>query len=66
MYIAYSVLRGQSATAAPYAETTQTEGLNPEQQIRYEAYQDICNKYRREIADIQKYMPGWQPSPPSL
>lgn len=66
MYIAYSVLRGQPANAAPYAETTKTEGLNLEQQLRYQAYRDICNKYRREIAAIQKYMPGWQPDPPLI
>jgi hypothetical protein len=28
------------------------------------AYQSVCNKYSREIAAIQKYIPGWMPSPP--
>jgi hypothetical protein len=66
MYIAYSVLRGQPTGAAPYAETETTETLSAELQLRYQAYQDICNKYRLEIAAIQKYLPGWRPNPPSL
>lgn len=66
MYIAYSVLRSQSAGAASFTETEQTETFNTEQHLRYQAYQDTCNKYRREIADIQKYMPGWRPAPPAL
>ncbi|MES2107903.1 MAG: hypothetical protein V4577_04100 [Bacteroidota bacterium] len=37
-----------------------------EQLLRYKAYQQTCEKYRHEIAAIQKYMPGWLPSPPAL
>ena len=29
--------------------------------VRYKAYQDTCDKYRHEIAAIQKYIPGWIP-----
>jgi hypothetical protein len=29
--------------------------------LRYQAYQTTCEKYSREIAAIQKYMPGWMP-----
>jgi hypothetical protein len=61
MYIAYSALRQQPTAVAQLTETSQTESLNPELQLRYEAYQNVCNKYRREIADIQKFLPGWQP-----
>ena len=66
MYIAYSVLRGQPAGAAQLAETEQTGTAKPELQLRYQAYRDICNKYRYEIAAIQKYLPGWHPTPPAL
>jgi len=29
--------------------------------LRYHAYQTVCSKYSREIAAIQKYLPGWEP-----
>jgi len=29
---------------------------------KYKAYTEICNKYKHEIAAIQKYIPGWQPA----
>jgi hypothetical protein len=29
--------------------------------LRYQAYQTACNKYSREIAAIQQYLPGWAP-----
>jgi len=66
MYIAYSVLQCPSAGAAHFTETDENRALFTNQQLRYQAYQDICNKYRHEIAAIQKYLPGWQPAPPSL
>jgi len=61
MYIAYSALQnplpgGQQQTDHAQAETTGTEI-----QLRYQAYQTICSKYRREIAAIQQHIPGWQP-----
>ena len=34
-------------------------------QLRYNAYQTTCDKFSREIAAIQKYIPGWMPSPPT-
>ena len=66
MYIAYSVLRSQATGAAPFTETAETETLNAELQLRYQAYRDICDKYHREIAAIRKYLPEWRPNPPSL
>ena len=36
-----------------------------EQLLRYQAYQLTCEKYRNEIAAIQKYIKGWLPSPPT-
>jgi len=62
MYIAYSALQNQ----IPQPETNNQTPLTADQlQTRHQAYQTICSKYRREIADIQKYIPGWQPSPPT-
>lgn len=37
------------------------EPENSEIILRYQAYQITCSKYAREIAAIQKYMPGWVP-----
>jgi len=58
MYIAHSALRNLN----PRRKTKNRPALAADQtQNRYQAYQTICHKYRREIADIQKYIPGWQP-----
>jgi len=38
---------------------------NIETRIRFLAYQTTCNKYRSEIAAIQRYIPGWIPTPPT-
>jgi len=66
MYIAYSVMQCPSSGAAHFTEADENQTLITNQQLRYRAYQDICHKYRHEIAAIQKYLPGWQPAPPSL
>jgi len=60
MYIAYSALQ----TISQNITIDTSETLNQELQLRYQAYQTICNKYRREIAAIQTYFPGWAPRPP--
>jgi len=31
-------------------------------QKKYDAYLSVCNKYKHEIAAIQKYIPGWRPT----
>ncbi len=31
-------------------------------QKKYEAYLSVCNKYKHEIAAIQKHIPGWMPA----
>jgi hypothetical protein len=56
MYIAYSALNQHNNQLQNQSNQPQTE-----LQQRYEAYQITCNKYSREIAAIQKYMPGWMP-----
>jgi len=33
----------------------------PEKHLRYKAYKNVCEKYRQEIAAIQKYFPNWKP-----
>lgn len=66
MYIAYSVMQCPQNGAAHFTEADEIQTLITNHQLRYQAYQDICNKYRHEIAAIQKYLPGWQPAPPSL
>ncbi|HEY4197561.1 MAG TPA: hypothetical protein VGM63_18600 [Mucilaginibacter sp.] len=39
-----------------------TETVNSTIIIRLKAYQDICEKYKREITAIQKYLPNWAPA----
>jgi hypothetical protein len=59
MYIAYSALQ----IISQQTETNTTENnLQHELLLRYQAYQTTCSKYTREIAAIQKYLPGWQPA----
>jgi len=58
MYIAYSALQTASQRNAPI----QTEPQNNELLLRYQAYQSTCQKYHREIAAIQQYLPGWTPA----
>jgi hypothetical protein len=57
MYIAYSALK-KSKQQTPHNNQTEDEQLK----LRYKAYQAVCTKYSNEIADIQKYFPGWIPS----
>lgn len=55
MHIAYSALNN--------SHQQQNQALQPETelQLRYQAYQTVCNKYSREIIAIQKRLPGWMP-----
>ena len=58
MYIAFSALQPQTM-----AGRNQNENLsNSEPVLRYKAYVATCEKYKDEIAAIQKYIPGWMPS----
>jgi hypothetical protein len=59
MYLAYSALQSQAETPAAHSSSA-----NHELQLRYQAYQTACSKYSSYIAEIQKYFPGWRPSPP--
>ena len=55
MHIAYCALRTKQKSGSARLS-------NPELDQRYQGYQTACNKYRAEIAAIQKYIPGWQPT----
>ena len=58
MYIAYSAIQKH--------DDHNQQNANPlsshEQFIRYRAYMETCSKYSKEIAAIQKYLPGWTPT----
>ncbi|MCR8558324.1 hypothetical protein KXD93_11745 [Mucilaginibacter sp. BJC16-A38] len=58
MHLAYSAIG--TTNNNPQNGTTQHEPEN-EQLLRYLAYQSTCEKFSREIAAIQKYLPGWKP-----
>lgn len=54
MHLAYSAFTATSQT--------NTNTVNSTIIIRLKAYQAICEKYKREIAAIQKYLPNWVPT----
>lgn len=58
MHIAYSALQ-QPTADNQYNNTPQTDH---EPLLRFLAYQAACTKYSKEIAAIQKYIPGWIPA----
>lgn len=60
MHIAYSALPPAVSGCAP-SQTDQPTTADNEFLLRYLAYQATCSKYHREIAAIQKFLPGWQP-----
>jgi len=58
MYIAYSALQ-QSSVENQHNNSPQPDH---EPVLRYLAYQAVCAKYSKEIAEIQKYLAGWMPT----
>ena len=58
MHLAYSAI---GTTNNPQQNGMQQYEHENETLLRYNAYQLTCEKYRREIAAIQKYIPGWEP-----
>jgi hypothetical protein len=51
-----------------YSAISVTENTKPnkhgqlgDELLRYHAYLEVCNKYSREIAEIQKRIPDWAP-----
>jgi len=55
MHLAYS------AISTDTQQHQQQENNRNERLLRYLAYLVTCQKYRREIAAIQQYLPGWTP-----
>jgi len=57
MYLAYSAINNNNTpsgnVSADVAET--------EVSLRYKAYLNTCEKFRKEIAAIQNYLPDWTP-----
>ncbi len=58
MYIAYSAFQKQD----DHNQQNANPISNHEQLIRYRAYIETCSKYSKEIAAIQKHLPGWTPT----
>ena len=59
MHLAYSAINtNRDSRQQPIAEQRQPDN---DLLLRYQAYRTVCNKYSREIAAIQKYLPGWVP-----
>ena len=54
MYIAYSALNDDTHKSHQNID-------DPETQLRYRAYKQACKKHQVDIAQIQKYIPGWYP-----
>jgi hypothetical protein len=61
MHIAYSAFKNNDRRKAQNKLITSDQSS-----IRFKAYQSACNKYSKEIAAIQKYIPGWAPAFPVL
>ncbi len=59
MYIAHSAIK-YSTPQLPKDKNTDEQQYS----IRLKAYQATCNKFCKEIAAIQKYIPGWVPTYP--
>ncbi|CAN5448506.1 hypothetical protein BH09BAC6_BH09BAC6_18380 [soil metagenome] len=57
MHIAYSALNQTSTPNQSNSQATQNDIM-----LRYQAYQATCSKYSSQIAQIQKYLPGWMPA----
>jgi hypothetical protein len=57
MHIAYSAVQTITQQNQPGKIT-----IDEQTSLRYKAYQATCNKYSKEIAAIQKYIPGWLPA----
>ncbi|MFC0512705.1 hypothetical protein ACFFGT_00780 [Mucilaginibacter angelicae] len=60
MYIAFSALQ---QSARDNNNQNNLDILNENEALqRFEGYRAACEKYRDEIAVIQKYIPGWMPA----
>ena len=60
MHLAFSAINTND-TIRHQLTSDQQDQPNADLLLRYQAYQTACDKYSREIAAIQKYIPGWLP-----
>jgi len=60
MHIVYSVFK---ESGNQNQSNNQSDLQHPDENfnLRLQAHQQVCNKYRDEILAIRKYMPGWKP-----
>jgi len=57
MHLAYSAFRNSSKQ-----QVSKQRGVSGQETKHcYEGYLTACKKHRQTIADIQQYMPGWEP-----
>jgi hypothetical protein len=56
MHVAYSALKPENTRDQSHTGKRAGDRL-----LRYTAYLEACEKYRSEIAAIQKYFPKWAP-----
>lgn len=61
MHIVYTLTRENQAQPKSGRITDNDQTL-----IKLKAYYAACNKYSKEITEIQKYLPGWVPPFPAL
>jgi hypothetical protein len=60
MHIVHSIFSeagNQNQSKIPTDHQYPTDDFN----LKLQAHQQICNKYRDEIMAIRKYLPGWEP-----
>jgi len=56
MHLAYSAL-----DISENKQQGKQEQPGNDRVLRFRAYQTTCNKFSSEIAEIQKFIPGWMP-----
>jgi hypothetical protein len=60
MYIAFSAL--SQSVQGNHTQNNLTTLNEHEVLQRLDGYKAACEKYKDEIASIQKYIPGWMPA----
>jgi hypothetical protein len=62
MHLVYSALQQTAVFENQHYIEMEIENEQYEPLLRYRAYEAACQKHTKEIAAIQKYMPGWMPT----
>lgn len=58
MHLAYSAINNNNDVTPGNGSIN---GSETELSLRFKAYLKTCEKFRKEIAAIQSYLPGWTP-----